>query len=195
MEKDDMFEFLVKTAIPEKTHKKGEEPKKYPRIWDAIWRAHRDTLTGRYKLTDYIAAEGENKHNVTKALYNKIENCVDRKESISSESLISYLSEQPQKVEFGAIQKLVNMTLKYLIILKSFDLLVSKDLVPIDLDIDESKCHCPLDSIILEKLGHTELRWTSVSKDKYNDVQDEISKRLSSEEKPKGNIFYDFKYW
>lgn len=190
MEKESMFKFLVKTAIPEKTHKKGEEPK-YPRIWDAIWRAHRDTLTGRYKLTDYIA----NKHEVTKALYAKIENCVGRKESISSESLIKYLNEQPPKVEFGAIQKLVNMTLKYLIILKSFDLLVSKDLVPIDLDIDESKCHCPLDSIILEKLEHTDLRWTGISEDDYVKVQKEISTKLLSEGEFKGNIFYDFKYW
>lgn len=199
MEQKHMYGFLVKTAIPKNEWDERNETEK--RIRDAIWRAHRDTLTGRFQLKRYIkyttGGKGEKKHDVTDHLYKTIIDCHKKGCAIYSQLLIDNLSNRfidnnevkdDDKVEFGAIQKIVNMTLKYLIILNAFEF-------DNPINIDESKCHCPLDSIILEKLEHTELRWTSISKGDYDKVQEEIGKNLSPEEKPEGNIFYDFKYW
>lgn len=185
MEKEVMYQFLVKSAIPVNKWDKETETDS---IRDAIWRAHRDTLTGRFQLEKYRKLTyGEKKHKVTDALYKKIKECIDSDEALSSEPLIKYLDDN-FKVEFGAIQKLVNMSLKYLIILKAFGFEKI-------LEIDASKCDCPLDSIILEKLGYTEMRWTKISKEEYDEVQDKIRKTLSLEEKAMGNIVYDFIHW
>lgn len=187
MEKEVMYQFLVKTAIP--VNKWGKETET-DSVRDAIWRAHRDTLTGRFQLKEYrkYTEEGERKHKVTDALYKKIKECIDSYEALSSEPLIKYLDDNFKGVEFGAIQKLVNMSLKYLIILKAFGFEKT-------LEIDEAKCDCPLDSVILGKLGYTEMRWTKISEEEYVEVQNKIRKTLSSEEKNMGNIVYDFIHW
>ena len=186
MEKEVMYQFLVKTAIP--VNKWGKETET-DRIRDAIWRAHRDTLTGRFQLEKYRKLTyGEKKHKVTDALYKKIKDCIDSEEALSSEPLIRYLNDNFKGVEFGAIQKLVNMSLKYLIILNSFEF--KKPIA-----IDETNCHCPLDSIILGKLVNPHTPWTKIQWEEYNDVQQEIYDDPSFDKKSMGNIVYDFKHW
>lgn len=185
MEKEVMYQFLVKTAIP--VIKWGKETET-DRIRDAIWRAHRDTLTGRFQLEKYRELTyGEKKHKVTDALYKKIKECIDSDEALSSEPLIKYLDDN-FKVEFGAIQKLVNMSLKYLIILNAFEF--EKPIA-----IDEANCHCPLDSIILGKLKKQHTPWTKIQILEYNEVQQEIYDDPLFDKKSMGNIVYDFIHW
>lgn len=186
MEKEVMYQFLVKTAIP--VIKWGKETGT-DRIRDAIWRAHRDTLTGRFQLETYRELTyGEKKHKATDKLYEKIKECIDNNEALSSEPLIKYLDDNLKGVEFGAIQKLVNMSLKYLIILNAFEF--EKPIA-----IDESKCDCPLDSIILGKLKKQHTPWTKIKKQEYNEVQQEIYNDPSFDKKSTGNIVYDFIHW
>lgn len=185
MEKEVMYQFLVKTAIP--VIKWGKETGT-DRIRDAIWRAHRDTLTGRFQFEKYRELTyGEKKHKVTDALYKKIKECIDSDEALSSEPLIKYLDDN-FKVEFGAIQKLVNMSLKYLIILNAFEF--EKPIA-----IDEANCHCPLDSIILGKLVNPHTPWTKIKVEEYDIVQQEISQALLYDKKTMGNVVFDFENW
>lgn len=71
-------------------------------------------------------------------------------------------------VEVGAVQKLVNMTLKYI--------LIFNELGNMNYPIDEKECHCPLDSIILGKLEIHHTPWTRMDKIEYLEVQKEIKK-------------------
>lgn len=98
------------------------------------------------------------------------------------------------KVEFGAIQKLVNMTLKYLLLLNQFDDEFEKQ----GFIVDINNCDCPLDSIILSALEKDEVakasgvKWTTITPNEYNDIQAEISKLLINKYNTSGNIRYDF---
>ena len=56
MEQSEMYIFLIRTAIPR------VDPHNLPKglnesnwIWDAVYRAHRDVLTGRSYVTEYSA--------------------------------------------------------------------------------------------------------------------------------------------
>lgn len=80
-------------------------------------------------------------------------------------------------VEVGAVQKLVNMTLKYI--------LIFNELGNMNYPIDEKECHCPLDSIILGKLEIHHTPWTRMDKIEYLEVQKEIKK----------GIVFDFEEW
>ncbi len=71
---------------------------------------------------------------------------------------------------FGLTQKIINMTFKYLYIFKEY----------IGVDIDFSQCECPLDSIILEKLGCME-KWTNITFNQYEKIKCEINKKLNDE--------------
>ena len=82
---------------------------------------------------------------------------------------------------FGAIQKLVNMTLKYLLILQSFGCLPEL--------VKEENCDCPLDSGILKSLQE-EAKWTAVTKEEYTRIQGEIDERVSGL-----RLSYDFANW
>lgn len=188
MEKYIMENFLVKAAIPVNIHKKNEQPEN-PRLWDAIWRAHRDVLTGRFHLEKYIEkAKGEKKHQVTEKLNEIILESARTGEVIASAPLIRRLQSEFPDVEFGAIQNLVNMTLKYVIILKTF----TDD---IDFTVDESGCDCPLDSIILGKLPKKHTVWTKINEEEYKQVQTEIRESLSQEHCASGNVTFDFLHW
>ena len=183
-----MSTFLVKSAVPVNQHKKGTMPS-CPRVWDAIWRAHRDVLTGRFHLKEYVSfSVGERKHQVTDLLYCHIVEQGQLGQALSSMELINFLSNAFETVEFGAIQKLVNMTLKYLIILKN----VTGEC---DYVIDERNCHCPIDSIILSKLPKTHTPWTSLQREEYIQIQAEIQSLLSEEYPAVGNVVFDFLQW
>lgn len=176
-----MEKFLLKVAIPEV--KKG-----FDRLWDAVSRAHRDVLTGRFYLTNYCSKLDEKGINkVAKYLY-EIMN--ESKEPLSSRSLILILQKKFGDVEIGAIQKLVNMTLKYVLLLNKYD----KDF---GVCVDSINCDCPLDSVILNQIPkYRDLRWTRISWEQYVAVQEEISHLLSEEGYENcGNIVFDFLKW
>ena len=71
----------------------------------------------------------------------------------------------------GFAQKIVNMTYKYLYVFRDH----------IDVEIDFCKCECPVDSVILEKLGRNE-KWTNLTFDEYESIQCSIDNALKDEQ-------------
>ena len=188
MDKKLMIQFLTKEAIKTQTDSKHKD-----RIWAAIRKAHRDVMTGARtgNIKNYVEENKNGKNKTTEYLYQKIK----RETPLSSLSLIEKIQELDSTVEFAAIQKLVNMTLKYLIILNEFE---KTDLA---LNICEEKCDCPVDSIILEKLskinGIKHECWTKMEETEYKNVQNEIQEYLKNEypNNTYGNIWFDFLMW
>ena len=71
------------------------------------------------------------------------------------------------------------MTLKYILILNTFE-------DDFEIKIDECKCDCPVDSIILNELKGKHPKWTRIENEKqYNNIQDEI----------KTGLRFDFEKW
>lgn len=188
MDQDLAIQFLVKETI-----KKQKSEKAHKRLWDAIWKAHRDTMTGARtgKISKYCTANANGKHTTLDQLYQIIQ---DTKTPLCSEALIQEIESKDKSIEFPAIQKLVNMTLKYIIILNLFE-----D-IGIEVEVDEESCDCPIDSIILDKLHkYNKMHhscWTSMEKEEYDLVQDEIRDYLRIEHPDKkGNVWFDFLMW
>lgn len=91
---------------------------------------------------------------------------------------------------YGLCQKLVNMAFKYFFIFSDYT----------QLNIDFSKCDCPLDSVILDKINYRETVWSKLDKNQYIKCQDQIKNELSkiclnNELKDLGNLAYDFINW
>lgn len=179
-----MISFLLRTAIPNKEFMKRKE---YDRLYSVIWRAHRDVLTGRWHLPNYTSVSND----VIEELYDYIVNC---KSELTSQKLIAHLDETfpDETIEFGAKQKLANMTLKYIIILNEFD----DEFKKAGKKVDITNCDCPLDSIILSKLNRYDVKWTSISRNEYEEIQNEITTILQNNSNDiTGNIYYDFENW
>ena len=72
-------------------------------------------------------------------------------------------------------KNLVNMSLKYILLLNEFD-------NEFHIDIDEKGCECPIDDIILMKLKTQNNKlhqpWTTMEKEEYDTIQEEIKKEL-----------------
>lgn len=195
MDKGIMEKFLVQCTVPVK--------KNDDRIYDCVWRAHRDVLAGRFYLIKYQNVSHDMVNYLCKAINNS-------KKPLSSNSLIQKLKGKYEIVEFGAIQKLVNMSLKYLLVLNKYEGHI--------INIDEKYCDCPLDSTILDCLAEDvkklkkqkineqnkinedilnaleekEIKWTSIKKEQYDDVQ----KIIDVLTKDKGSkLAYDFDNW
>lgn len=231
MKEEDAFAFLVKVAIPEVTDQScipdNEDLSKYfqklpkkprernikrrsHRIWDAIWRAHRDVLTGfrfkdgRFYANRRLESGPDSNEQINAIALTLFELIVSSDQLLESRNLIYELYKcynEPEGVHneaeaslnattFGAIQKLVNMTLKYLVILQTFEKL--------EKCVDETKCDCPIDSIILGELAnnHPELsnvRWTNIRDfSEYDKIQSAIDQELRMEAP---RLMYDFKNW
>ena len=169
MDKGNMERFLVQCMVPVK--------KNHDRIYDCVWRAHRDVLAGRFYLVEYQNTY----HDMVDDLCEIIKNY---KKPLTSDTLILKIKGKYGNVEFGAIQKLVNMSLKYMLILKEYESL--------DIKIDEKNCECPLDSFILKEIGHREINWTSIKQKEYKEMQNIIKEYPESKN---GNIYFDFLHW
>lgn len=90
---------------------------------------------------------------------------------------------------FGLAQKLVNMTFKYFYVFQDY---INKPILFTD-------CHCPLDSIILNKL-QLNVVWSKCSESQYNECQNKINEKLKNISLDKelsliGNLAYDFLNW
>ena len=189
MDKDLMIRFLTTEAI-----KTPNNPTHRDRLWDAIRKAHRDVMTGARtgNMPKYVEKNRDGKDKTLEYLYQEILNA---KESLSSDFLIQKLCKNDNELEFAAAQKLVNMTLKYLIILNECE-----GQVP-TFGICEEKCDSPIDSIILERLnkinGNKHECWTKMKEPEYIKVQNEIRTYLKEEypQDTRGNIWFDFLMW
>lgn len=159
-------------------------------LWNAIWKAHLDTMTGaRFHGESYLTNSKKEDPKIQKQLYCIIENA---EEDLCSKYLLDELekTELISSSEYGFTQKIVNMTLKYLIMLNAFGKTSFK--------IDEERCECPLDRQILDKLysinKKTYKNWTQLKKEDYTDIQNDIKICLGEEYK-KGNMYFDYKYY
>ena len=203
-----MIGFLVKVAIPLKYY----DNKKSNRIKDAIWRAHRDVLTGRRLggsvFENYVekTKDGfDNDNSPLKKLYDCITDCKSRNCSLTSECLFEILAADFFPNDYGALQKLINMSLKYFIILNEFEDVECNDIPK----VNYKYCDCPLDRKIIEKLSkksreniditlddnNKRVCWTSIKKDKYDKIQQAIPQYIDHNDSPFGNLTFDFENW
>lgn len=217
-----MVSFLTKEAIktisedtlkkePWKTIKgkksSNNKQNKSTRMEDAIWKAHRDVMDGARtgnlsKYSNFSTGKGWKKdgNNIIKDL---TEICENAQEPIGTNYLLEKLEKYKEKVEFGALQKLINMTLKYFIILKCFE----DAKVP---DVKLEQCDCPLDRKILGELRYNLpeekkklvwdkklLNWTEIKDTEYVAIQEAISDyfKNKNEQMPFGRLTFDFKFW
>ena len=190
MEKENAFKFLVFSAIPCRRNKSGKIIEPQDRLKDAIHRAHRDVLSGRFYFEQYLSYKEKGKDGLNEIeikLDSIIRDLKKKGIALNSNSLIETLQKEYDTVEFGAIQKLVNMTLKYVVILNSFE--------KAEIPVDEHGCDCPLDSVILteleKRLGKKHTKWTRMNHDEYKEVQKEIKQIMENEP----ILYFDFKYW
>ena len=95
-------------------------------------------------------------------------------------------SNNRQATRFGLAQKLVNMTYKYFYAFYDY----------IDVKIDFSKCDCPIDSIVLEKIKEKDIAWSRLDKKTYTSYQGVIEDLMKEEANRKdlgiGRMEYDF---
>lgn len=189
MDKKLMTHFLIREAIKVQNDKKHKG-----RLWDAIRKAHRDVMTGarQKNFPNYVEKNKSNRNQSLEHLYDAI---AKETGSLCSKNLIEKLQKCDTTIEFTAIQKLVNMTLKYLILLNEFD-----DAAPA-FNVCEEKCDCPIDSIILQNLFKINKAphecWTKMKEPEYIQVQKEIKEYLEETypQEQRGNIWFDFLKW
>jgi len=179
------YPFMIRCAIPEVEKKScpSSLPVASNLLWDSIFRAHRDVLDGRFYLPVYCSTmeNGNPKrqrgeyyqiNRVAVALYNILSEATER---ISPRDIINrFHTEDFVGIEFGAVQKLVNMTFKYLYILKLYNV-DEESINNILFSIED--CDCPLDSRILQHTeSYQDILWTHIDSATYQAVQEEIDR-------------------
>ncbi len=187
MYEKEIIGFLARYTIPKarRNYKDG----------DAVWQAHRDTLAGRFQLKHYAAISAEKAINpVTMDLYDHL-TAHKSTDELTSSALIEFLknTEYGKEVEYAALLKLVNMTLKYLYILqfiKADDEVLNK--LP---HINLANCDCPLDSNIIKTLSKKSkaISWTRIKDEaQYNAIQEEIREKCLDRFDTDSALVYDF---
>ncbi len=211
MHEDIVQLFLIASVIPDASEHHPDGKNKRDFLWDAVWRAHRDTLQGRFHLEGYLKQqENEHPNKVAVELHRELSS-VQSGIAPSSSALIEGLKGSCEDdVEYGAFQKLVNMTLKYLLILQGFDQSTDGSLSSIDNalssfpKIDRSLCDCPLDSFVLASLRKEladktlvdGVAWTSIDEHTYIKIQNAIDAVIrSSYPQCYSRLDYDFIAW
>lgn len=156
-------------------------------IWRCVCRAHRDVLTGRRYVLSYSSIIDEDEINLlVKDLYNYIIECYLSNCLVNPRTIIKILKQKYHSATIGQIQKLVNMTFKYMIVLKHFQIV--KFVI-----IEEDICDCPLDSVILGKTkSFKDEHWTLLNDfGLYEDIQKEIEEN----KKYRNRLEFDFDNW
>ena len=170
-----VYEFCLESLLPGILNA-WEDKEKMVNI--VLRRANRDTMAGaRFWDKEYS--------NNQDFYIKKLKEIIKGGQQLSSIEIIKELDRAKKGANIGSIQKLVNMTLKYLYVLQVYGY---------DFGIDPSGCDCPLDSIILDDLDkktdrhHT--KWTQIEDlTDYESIQKDIAERPEA----KGsNLFYDF---
>lgn len=191
------YPFMIRCAIPivEKKSRPSSLPDASNFLWDSIFRAHRDALAGRQFLPAYCSTmiDGNPKRNrrechqingVAAALYSILSESTER---IYPRDIINrFHTEVFVDVEVGAIQKLVNMTFKYLYILKLYN--VDEDSIN-NVLFNLEDCDCPLDSKILQHIEeYRETLWTQIDMPTYINIQEEVDRISRGEPR----LMFDF---
>jgi len=99
-------------------------------------------------------------------LTNKMDNC-----ALTEKNIIDSIDTLSNEfgISFGQAQKPINVILKY-----HFYLTKSND------DHIKKALHCPIDSLILKKLGKSGISLTKITKEKYLGIQKEIENRCDT---------------
>lgn len=192
MNKSLVHDFLLECILP--GFRGVKEQKSEDKLLDLIIdRAHRDVMVGaRYKVNNYCIWYCEHNGDYKSKLKELIKRDV---KALSGRKLINELLSGDKNINVGLIQKLVNMTVKYLYVLDSFGYL---GYVGFNVTFSD-ECDCPLDSRILERIsGKVNKKYTAWTKmndiKEYEEVQsiikDEVVKQSG-----KRNLEYDFYYW
>lgn len=143
----------------------------------------------------YIAMlKGGRFHKVKKSIVKDFANLLEKHNYQFSNDLLKqttdiFLKICAKKYAFGLAQKIVNSTFKYFFTFKKY----------INVKIDFTKCHCPLDSVVLNKIGK-KISWISISYNTYDECQKIIANELKKKNIPKelkkaGNLAFDFIVW
>ena len=186
-------EFFMESIIPEIRGYINEQNKEET-IKLVVGRANKDVMIGaRYKNTKSSKNYCDNHSEYQKIVIKLIKDS----KSISSRVLIKNMCNLTKELNIGLIQKLVNMSVKYLYAIQNCG--VDFEL---NFNIDEESCDCPLDSKILKHLEKdTNKKYTSWTKlediDDYIQIQDDIHDVISSDIKylGKSRLEYDFVNW
>lgn len=195
MQQEQMLPFLVRAAIP-KAGARNSQTEQDDVVWDAIWRAHRDTTTRPHLVQSYsnhkIDDEAKSTHSnaIPEKLYSVVTH-VEDSQKLASTHLIHELSQAFPDVNLGPLQKLVNMSLKYLFILQT---LQAQDAVLGHLpQIKLEHCDCPLDAQILTHVkGYKDVRWTRMdSLEEYEAIQTAIGDVVGQDKK----LLFDLDNW
>lgn len=203
LEKSDFERFLVQAAVPSAKGKLPEGLRTSNLVWDAVWRAHRDVVLARQYVAAYNSygdkpwvSSAEREPNVIAARLYETLTSWSEKEPLGSRVLIDQLlhefkrNGQDDEGLFGSVQKLVNMALKYLVMLQVFG--VSDEYLEKLPVISVDGCDCPLDSIILNKLGgrFREMKWTRLTREEYEKAQRGIEATQEA-----SGLRYDLENW
>lgn len=183
MNENDIREFWIESVLPGFRNaiksKRSEEL-----ISVVVNRADRDAMSGGRFNDVYPDYHGDYKESLKELISLN-------KDHLSSKTLISMMCRDLHEgVTVGLIQKLVNMSMKYLY---AVDIYGYASCFGIKIYVEE--CDCPLDSIILGKLsaktGKSYTPWTKIaSVEEYEDVQNDIRQYVKA-----SNLEFDFKYW
>lgn len=182
-------------------------------VWDAVWKAHWDVFrAGDWKTHALFRSLDRNGNEietlnsvkyeewpqdridgVTKELFARI---MKSDQPLNSEELIFGLYEtfpepkypyhnvqEGEATRFGIIQLLVNLTLKYLLILKIFGCVGIEGV-----EIDEAGCDCPLDQTTCEAMGGERDDWKRITPEGYRETQRALRKSLFLD----SGVAYDF---
>lgn len=156
--------------------------------------AYKDMMTvGRYYSNSFLHTKDEICDKTYKAIqkhkYTVSKKLICEISSYLFDDIIGVGNKYVTNVGLG--QKLVNMTFKYLYV---FSVLIFKN------PPDFSLCHCPLDSIILEKAGIDKMVWSKLTIGQYQECQEKIKKllelkSLDNKLSKLGNLAFDFLNW
>lgn len=170
-----VYKFCLESLLPGILNAREDKEKMVDIV---LRRANRDTMAGaRFWDKEYS--------NNQDFYIKKLKEIIKGGQQLSSIEIIKKLDQAKKGAIVGSIQKLVNMTLKYLYVIQVYEF---------DFGIDPSGCDCPLDSIILDDLDkktkkhHT--KWTQIKTlEDYKSIQKDIA---GFPESAGSNLFYDF---
>ena len=189
MDQELVNEFLLECVIPGFRESLNDAHKL---IGLVVATAHRDTMIGaRYRNTPESERYCDNSKYYRDTLIRLIE---DSTNNISGRKILSslYGNYNKHNVNIGLIQKLVNMSVKYLFVIETCGLFNNK---PFIIHVDIRDCDCPLDSKILKRLkfdtGKSYTAWTKMSEVmEYKEIQDGIEGRGYN-----CKLQYDLEFW
>ncbi len=197
---DDEYIFLVKSLLGQKINiNKITKNDNLLLVEACIARADRDMITGGCNYL--ISGMKENRRK-------KLEDCIKKNNYCFSQKIIKGIQDEIKKeikeginnrdrenISWGLAQKIVNMTFKYFYLFRNnIGNIHKKSFV---------ECDCPIDSIILERIGYKTNVWSKISKDEYIDIQDTIKQIITNDNTGKydkfdydcGNLRFDFLNW